>query len=178
MKKIINILFVSALALTFASEAGAARLKTRKKAKSDLEAVCPTAKRRQIGTDFFYKNNKPIRASSAINAPVIGNNPVMTLAAQAGKGRGLFGGRGYLYATDGTLITSMTPYPCRSDHCGGRIVSSMQAATARRAAIKANKSPAGYIKIAGNVCVYIPDLGACFGGGVDKSRPLCDRTLK
>ena len=147
-------------------------------AKAELEKVCPEAKRRQIGSEFFYKNNKPIRASSAVDAPVIGNNPVMTLAGQPGKGRGLFGGRGYLYATDGTLITSLTPYSCRADHCGGRVVSSMQTATARRAAIKANKSPAGYIKVAGNVCVYIPDIGACYGNGVNKSRPLCDRTLK
>ncbi len=176
MKKYLN-LFICVLFFTSAGAVLADKRMSRAEKKAALADVCPASKITQIGSTFFYKNNKPIRASSAINAPVIGNNPVITLAGQPGKGRGLFGGRGVLLASDGTPITSLTPYPCRADHCGGRVVSSMPTGTARRAAIKATRSPSGYVKIGGGLCVYIPDIGRGYGLGVNFGRPLCDRTV-
>ncbi len=177
MNKMLNIVLAAAVIVT-ASEAYAARRMNRADRNAALVDVCPENKRAEIGSTFFYKNNKPIRASSAINAPVIGQNPVMTLAGQPGKGKGLFKGSGKLFASDGTLITSMAPFPCRADHCGGRVVSSMKTATARRKAVKATGSPVGFVKIGGGLCVRIPDIGGCFGAHVNKSRPLCDRIVK
>lgn len=145
--------------------------------KREIAKVCPKGKVRQIGSSFFYKNNKPIRDTSRPGAPVVGNNPVMTLAGQVGSGQRIFRGPAKLYAANGTLITTMIPYPCASDHCTGRVVSSLNAGTARQAAVKAARSPSGYIKVDGGICVFIPDLGRCFGRGVNMGRPLCDRTL-
>jgi hypothetical protein len=145
--------------------------------KREISKVCPKGKIRQIGTSFFYKNNKPIRDTSRPGAPVVGNNPVMTLAGQVGSGQRIFRGPAKLYAANGTLITSLTPYSCKSDHCTGRVVSTLNAGTARQAAVRAARSPSGYIKVDGGICVFIPDLGRCFGRGVNMGRPLCDRTL-
>lgn len=145
-------------------------------AKASLAEVCPASIRREIGSAFFYKNNKPIRAGSAIAAPVIGQNPVITLAGQPGGPR-IFGGAGALFATNGTRLASLTPYPCRADHCSGRVVSSTQTGPLRRAAIRASGSPAGWIKV-GGICVAIPDIGKCFGNGVNMGRPLCDRIVR
>ena len=177
-KKAIIALSLACICVLLNDAAAATQKTSRKVARAALDQVCPTAKRRQIGAEFFWKNNKPIRANSAINAPVIGQQQVMTLAGQPGRGKGLFGKGGTLYAVNGSSIANMTPSPCRADHCGGRVVSSMQTATARRKAVSLTRNPAGWVKLTGGVCVYIPDIGACFGNGVNKSRPLCDRTLK
>lgn len=144
-------------------------------AKRNISAVCPASSIRQIGSSFFYKNNKPIRASSAKTAPVIGQNPVMTLAGQPGGPR-IFGGAGVLFASNGTRITTMTPYSCYADHCSGRVVSSLTAGAARATAIRVSGKPSGYVKV-GGACIFVPDLGRCFGAGVNMGRPLCDRTL-
>lgn len=178
MKRNFSLLLCAALIAFATSGDVLAERKNRQEAKKDLAAVCPQNKIQQIGSTFFWKNNKPIRASSAINAPVIGNNPVMTLAGQPGRGRGLFGSKAVLLASDGTPLASMVPYPCRSDHCGGRVVSSLRTGSARRAALKATSSPSGYVKLSGGVCVFIPDIGRCYGAHVDMTRPLCDRTVK
>jgi hypothetical protein len=143
--------------------------------KSSIAGVCPSNKIEQIGTKFFYKNNKPIRAGSALAAPVIGQNNVITLAGQPGGPR-IFGGSGVLYSTNGKKLANLTPYPCRGDHCSGRVVSSAGTTALRQAAQRASGSPAGYIKV-GGICVFIPHLGKCFGGGVDMSRPSCNKTL-
>lgn len=169
--------WVISLVAASAGDALAARRPSRVDAKAGLAKVCPAKKIQQIGANYFYKNNKPIRDTSRPGAPVIGNNPVMTLAGQVGRGPRLFRGSAGLYATDGTFITSLVPYPCAFDHCTGRVVSSLQSGTARRALIKASKKPAGYIKIDSGVCVYVPDVGRCYGAGVNLGRPLCDRTV-
>jgi hypothetical protein len=173
-----RILAITTCLLLAGAVPASAEHKSRKVTKAELAEVCPADKITQIGSTFFYKNNKPIRASSAINAPVIGNNPVMTLAGQPGKGKGLFKRKATLLASDGSAITSMTPYPCRSDHCGGRVVSSMKTGVARKKAVRATGSAKGYVKLGGGLCVEIPDIGGCFGNGVDKGRPLCDRIVK
>jgi hypothetical protein len=146
-------------------------------ARSGINSVCPASIRKEIGSEFFYKNNKPIRASSAINAPVVGQNPVITLAGQPGRGPRIFGNSGALYANNGTRLATLTPYACRADHCSGRVVSSASTSTLRRAAVRASGSASGYVKV-GGVCVFIPDIGRCYGAGVNMGRPLCDRTVK
>ena len=126
--------------------------------KSPLAKVCP--KIREIGSDVFWKNNKPIRASSAFAAPVIGYNKVMTFAYQKGS-RGPLASVATLYDSLGKSITQFKAFPCRPDHCGGRVVSSMLTATARRTAISRTKKPTGYLKISSSLCVKIKDLGLC-----------------
>lgn len=142
---------------------------------SGIRSVCAPSQIRQIGRDFFYKNNKPIRGGPRLD--VIGQNPVITLAGQPFRGPRIFRGPGTLHAINGTRLATLAPYPCKSDHCTGRVVSSTNTAILRRAAIRAAKSEAGYIKV-GGVCVYIPDIGRCFGDRVNMGRPLCDRTLR
>jgi hypothetical protein len=166
-----------AVSLLSVDDAAAERRTRPSVARASLAEVCPPSSRRDIGSDFFYKNNKPIRASSALNAPVIGQNPVITLAGQKGRGPRIFRSAGTLFATNGTRLATLTPYPCRADHCTGRVVSSIQTGPLRRAAIRASGSPAGWIKV-GGICVAIPDIGKCFGNGVNMGRPLCDRIVK
>jgi hypothetical protein len=177
MKHVYTTLAAILCVSAFSGEALAERRVSRAVARAGLESVCPAAKTRAIGSQFFYKNNKPIRDTSRPGAPVVGNNPVMTLAGQVGSGVRLFRGSGKLYASNGTFITSLTPYACAADHCTGRVVSSMATGTARRAVIKASRKAVGYIKIDGGVCVMVPDVGRCYGAGVNMGRPLCDRTV-
>ena len=169
-------LFVCVLAIAAVSGETSAERNTRSSvAKRALAAVCPAKSVRQIGSSFFYKNNKPIRAGSYLTAPVIGQNPVITLAGNPGGPR-IFGGSGAAYATNGTRLATLTPYSCRADHCSGRVVSSASTSGIRRAAVNASRSASGYIKVSG-ICVFIPDFGACYGK-VDKTRPLCNRIVK
>lgn len=148
---------------------------SRAEKAADLAQVCPPGIIQQIGKKFFYKNNKPIRAGSAINAPVIGQNNVITLAGQPGGPR-IFRSAGTLYAINGEKIARLAPYPCRSDHCSGRVVSSQSTTALRKKAERLANSPAGYVKV-GGVCIFIPHLGKCFGAHVNKSRPNCNKTL-
>ena len=164
------------LAFGFGFDVEAEPKKSRAKAQATLDQVCPAAKRTVVGSRFFYKNNKPIRDTSRPGDPVVGNNPVLTLAGQPGSGPRLFRGTARIYAKDGTAIGSAVPYSCRADHCSGRVVGGHSGST-RRAAIKAAGSPSGYIKIDSGVCVFIKDFGRCEGGGVSFNRPLCDRTV-
>lgn len=175
--RLLSVLLLGVCTLAVSESAFAERHKRVAPANSSISTICPSSITRQIGADFFYKNNKPIRASSAINAPVIGQNPVITLGGQPGRGPRIFGGSGALYATNGSRLASLTPNPCRADHCSGRVVSSTQTSVLRRAAVRASGSAAGYIKV-GGVCVFIPDIGRCYGNGVNMGRPLCDRTVK
>jgi hypothetical protein len=177
MIRTISVCAAFLLSTTILNDASAERRVSRQITKRSLEQVCPSSKIRTIGSVFFYKNNKPIRDTSRPGAPVIGNNPVMTLAGQPGRGPRLFRGRATLYTSTGTAITSMTPYPCKGDHCSGRVVSSMGTSTARRAIVRATGKATGYIKIDQGVCVVIPDVGRCYGAGVNLGRPLCDRTV-
>ncbi len=176
MKKAITLMAVVLVGASLDS-ASAERRTRPSVAKATLNEICPVSIREDIGTKYFYKNNKPIRASSAINAPVIGQNPVITLAGQPGRGPRIFGNSGVLYSTNGVRISTLTPYPCRADHCTGRVVSSAQTAVLRRAAVRASGSAAGWIKVGGR-CVAIPDIGRCYGSNVNMGRPLCDRTVK
>jgi len=173
--KSVKALFVVASLCMLVGPASAERSSRNSVARSGLSSVCPASKIRQIGNLFFYKNNKPIRQGT--NGPVIGNNPVITLAGQPGRGPRIFGGSGYLHATNGTRLATLTPYPCKADHCTGRVVSSAGTASLRQAAVRASRSAAGYVKV-GGICVFIPDIGRCYGQGVNTSRPLCDRTVK
>lgn len=163
-----------AIATFFTFDAQAVTRRARAiKASPGLAAVCPKIQSLNPSA-MFWKNNKPHRASSAINAPVIGYFKQMTLAYNAGK----HGGLGtVLYDSKGGRITSMVPYSCRADHCGGRVVSTMQTDAARRLAISRTKSPRGYISVGRGVCVEIPDIGRCYGTVVDKSRALCNTTV-
>jgi hypothetical protein len=176
MKKAVALLLVSLL-VTGLDVVSAERRTRPSVAKASLNEVCPSSIREDIGSNYFYKNNKPIRAGSAINAPVIGQNPVITLAGQAGRGPRIFKKSGILYSTNGVQLAILKPFPCRADHCTGRVVSSTQTAVLRRAAVRASGSAAGWIKVGGR-CVAIPDIGGCYGAGVNKGRPLCDRIVK
>ena len=142
-------------------------------ASAALEEVCPTIVEFNPA-QMFYKNNKPRRANSAINAPVVGFFKQMTLAYNAGR-RGPLGKK--MYDSEGGVLSSMRSYPCRSDHCGGRVVSSVQTDVARRAAVARTGSPKGYVGIGGNRCVEIPDIGRCYGNEVNKGRPLCNQLV-
>ena len=176
MKRAITFLLVG-LVLSAADGAFAERRTRASVAKATLDEICPASIRDVIGTQYFYKNNKPVRASSAINAPVVGQNPVITLAGQPGRGPRIFRNAGALYSTNGVRLATLIPYACRADHCSGRVVSSTQTGVLRRAAIRASGNPAGWIKVGGR-CVAIPDIGRCYGNGVNTGRPLCDRTVK
>ena len=148
----------------------------RAKMRKTLAEVCP-----QImafnPSKHFYKNNKPIRASSALMAPVIGYNKVMTFAYNAGQRGPLPSGSTSMFAKDGTRLSGMVAYPCRADHCGGRVVSSALTASARRAAIRATRSPMGYVKLSSKICVEIEDIGKCYGNEVNKNRGPCAGTV-
>lgn len=153
--------FFAALLLVLGSTAFADRAK-KPNAPSTLANVCP--KIREVGSDLFWKNNKPIRASSAFAAPVIGYNKVMTLAYI--RGSQISGKSFVLYARNGHPLASFTPYPCRPDHCAGRVVSSTLTATARRAAIAASGSPEGYLRINPKLCIHLRDIGSCYNAQV------------
>lgn len=128
-------------------------------------------------SQMFWKNNKPLRASSAINAPVIGYYKQMTLANNAGVRNPYFRSSATLLDKNGGVLTRMTPYPCRSDHCGGRVVSAAQTDVTRRIAVRRTGSPAGYVKVSRQVCIKIDDIGRCYGNAVDKGRPLCNQVV-
>lgn len=147
----------------------------RAKMKASLAEVCPEIQAFNP-SKHFYKNNKPIRASSAFAAPVIGYNRVMTFGYNPGQ-HGPLPNKATMYAKDGTTLTRMTEYPCRTDHCGGRVVSSSLTAAARRAAIRAARSPTGYVKLSKSVCVEIEDIGKCYGNEVNKNRGPCAGTV-
>jgi hypothetical protein len=177
MKALTKGLLIVAAVTLIANVSFAERTMRNSVVRRSIGAVCPAGSIDQIGSKYFYKNNKPIRAGSFLTAPVIGQNPVITLAGQkGGKGPRIFNRPGVLYSSNGVRITSLAPFPCRPDHCSGRVVSSMQTGIARRAAIRASGSPSGYIAVGGR-CVFIPDIGRCFGFGVNMTRPLCNRTV-
>jgi hypothetical protein len=144
----------------------------RREAISGCRMACGVNSK--IGSSFLYKNNKPIRTGSFLTAPVIGHNPVIALAGNPGGPR-IFGNSGVLFASNGTRLATLTPYPCRTDHCSGRVVSSASTSSLVQAAKRASGSSVGYVKVAG-ICVRIPHIGSCFGK-VDKTRPLCNRVI-
>lgn len=173
IKNFLMAIIVSTVTLCIADNAVALRPSKAKKAPNvDLAVKCPAI--RQVGGDMFYKNNKPIRASSAFAAPVIGYNRVMTFAYGAGR-KGPLGGSAKMYDKDGGLIASMRGYPCRPDHCGGRVVSSLATSSARRKAVSATKSPEGFITLSSKLCIRIPDIGACYNA---KKRGPCAGIVK
>ena len=147
-------------------------------ASAGLAAVCPKIQSLNIST-MFWKNNKPKRASSAFNAPVIGYYEQMTLAGNAGTRVGFSGGAQRLYDSQGNLLSMMTPYSCRSDHCSrdGRVVSQANTRSARRAAVSRTGSPTGYVSLGRGNCVKIDDIGRCYGNSVNKGRPLCNQVV-
>jgi hypothetical protein len=153
-----------------------ARERNPKRIDRNLKKVCPKIIDLNPATTF-YKNNKPQRASSAINAPVIGYFKQMTLANNAGVRSAIGSSAVTMYDSKGTSLTRMTPYACRADHCGGRVVSIGQTDTTRRLAVKRTGSPAGYIKLSNTLCMKIEDIGRCYGNEVNKTRMLCDRTV-
>ena len=173
--RIVTALVVAVAVATQVLEAGAITRRTRTvpRASAGLTAVCSKIQTFNPAL-MFYKNNKPRRAGSAITAPIIGYYKQMTLGYNAGK-RGPLGSA--MYDSQGSRLTTMVSYPCRSDHCGGRIVSAAQTDVTRRVAIKNTRSPAGYVSLGRGVCVEIPDIGRCYGNEVDKTRPLCNQVV-
>jgi len=153
-----------------------ARDRNPKKIAAGLKAVCPKIIKLNPNKTF-WKNNKPKRAGSAINAPVIGYYKQMTLANNAGVRNVLGSSAVNLYDSKGSVLTRMTPYACRDDHCGGRVVSVAQTDTTRRIAIARTKSPSGFVKLTKTICVEIEDIGRCYGDEVDKTRALCNQTV-
>lgn len=125
----------------------------------------------------FWKNNKPLRAGPQIDAPVIGYFRQMTLAHNAGVNDYNLAAATTLYDRKGNVLSAMIPYACRSDHCGGRVVSTVQTGTARIAAIRRTNKPVGYVKVSKRRCIKIPDIGRCYGVEVDLGRPLCNQTV-
>ena len=168
-----GLLLAVLVSLVLASQVNAESM--RAKMKDSLAEVCPEIQAFSP-SKHFYKNNKPIRASSAFAAPVIGYNKVMTFGYNPGQ-HGPLPNNATMYAKDGTKLTRMAEYPCRTDHCGGRVVSSFLTATARRAAIRATRSPTGYVKLSKSICVEIEDIGKCYGNEVNKSRGPCAGTV-
>lgn len=166
---------VSSTFFTVDAEAITRRAKPPKVAAS-LAEVCPKIQTLNP-SQMFWKNNKPLRASSAINAPVIGYYKQMTLANNAGTRNSYFRSSATLFDSQGGVLTRMTPYPCRSDHCGGRVVSAAQTDTTRRTAVARTRSPIGYVKVSRNLCIKIDDIGRCYGNEVDKGRPLCNQVV-
>lgn len=176
---LISFVLVGAIFALVVSDASARPASTRPaKAKVDtaLKALCPKI----VDLDpakQFWKNNKPKRASSAINAPVIGYFEQMTLGNNAGvSGNGIGDSAATLYDSKAKYLSAMAPYPCRSDHCGGRVVSTASTRTSRRAAMSRTGSPVGYVKV-GKTCYKILDIGKCYGNEVDKTRPLCNQIV-
>ena len=176
MKKVALLLVIGIIALGCGSAEARTRLPRASKS-TKLSDVC----KKIVNIDErkqFYKNNKPMRASSAINAPVIGYFRQMTLANNAGVRSSIGAFSTKMYDRKGNTLSNMTPYPCRSDHCGGRVVSVTQTHIARRAAMSRTNSPVGYVKISSTTCMKIPDIGRCYGVEVNKTRPLCNQTVK
>jgi hypothetical protein len=153
-----------------------ARERNPKRIDRNLKKVCPRIIDLNPATTFF-KNNKPLRASSAINAPVIGYFKQMTLASNAGVPSIIGSTVATMYDSKGGFLTTMAPMPCRKDHCYSRNVSAGQTDTTRRLAIKRTKSPAGYIKLSNTLCMKIEDIGRCYGNEVDKTRALCNQVV-
>ena len=135
----------------------------RARVNPKLRKVCPTI--REPGAWMFYKNNKPIRSSSKFDAPVIGFNRVMTFAYQKGYS-GPLPGVSNMFAANGEKITTLSFWSCRSDHCGGRVVSSMLTSHARRRAIQLSGKPEGYVQLSNKSCAKIFDIGQCINAKV------------
>lgn len=178
-KKMLSVVLVTGLAASsvFCPSAEAVTRRAKAvKASAGLAAVCPKIQTFDPAR-MFWKNNKPHRASSAITAPIIGYYKQMTLGDNAGFNSGIGAGSRRLYDSLGNTLTLMTPYPCRTDHCGGRVVSMSQTDTTRRTAVSRTRSATGYVSIGRGTCIKIDDIGRCYGNEVDKGRPLCNSVV-
>lgn len=166
----------SSAAITSVPTVAEARERNPRRIDRNLKKVCPSIVDINESTTF-YKNNKPLRSSSKFDAPVIGYFRQMTLANNKGVRSAIGSETVTMYDSKGGVLTRMTPYSCRPDHCGGRVVSVGQTDVTRRLAIKRTKSPAGFIQVSKTRCIKIADIGRCYGVAVNKTRALCDRVV-
>jgi len=175
--KFVSRLILATLVCLLAVDVSAATRSARRvRGKGGLSAICTNIQ------DFnprqmFWKNNKPHRASSAINSPVIGYFKQMTLGNNVGFRSSVGSKAVELLDSKGGHLTTMIPYPCRSDHCGGRVVGSGQTDITRRLAISRTRSPVGYVALGKGLCIKIQDIGRCYGNEVSMNRPLCNQTV-
>lgn len=109
---------------------------------------------------FIYKNSAPVRANSAITAPIIGFRVEPTLIMY----RAAFSSRSGTVITDsaGNAI-GKCPWASAREAAGGRFRCTMNTRNLRRAALRNTKSPAVFIRYRGNECVKVPDAGRCYG---------------
>jgi hypothetical protein len=133
-----------------------------------LDQFCP--KVQQVGSESgtVYKNSAPVRANSALTAPIVGFRKEPTLIF----GRKNFSGSRFrIYDGSGASLGSC---PYASAHgAKGRARCSMQTGSVRRKAIKNTGSATVYFQISPSLCVKIPDAGKCYGS----SKGLCNQTI-
>ena len=119
---------------------------------------------------FIYKNSAPVRASSAITAPIIGFRVQPTLIMYSGA----FSSRSSTLITDSAGNTiGNCPWASAREAAGGRFRCTMNTRNLRRAALANTKSPAVFIRYRGNECVRVPDAGRCYGS----VKGPCNQTL-
>ena len=133
-----------------------------------LEQFCP--KMQQAGSESatIYKNSAPVRANSAITAPIVGFRKEPTLIFNR---KNFSGSRFRIYDGKGQSLGSC-PYASARGH-QGRARCTMQTASLRRKAVRNTGSANVYFKISSSLCVKVPDAGKCYGS----SKGLCGQTI-
>jgi len=162
MKKILNALMMAAVLLGSAQAA-----------KADLARVCPVIKnisdRQGIGALVQYKNSQVQRACAALTCPISGFLKSPTIIATQGKNPFRLASA-TIYNDQGRVIgRSGGRLGCASNRgeCLARYKFFGSTTSIRRSA----RDGIGYVKVATNLCVKVPNLGKCYNV---KVRDTCD----
>lgn len=157
----------TALVIVACMGLGMSKSEAQYRAKT-LDQFCPKVQLVGSESGTVYKNSAPVRASSAITAPIVGFRKEPTLIF--GKSN-FSGSRFNIYDGSGKAIGSCPLASARG--AKGRARCNMQTGSLRRSAIKNSSSPSVYFKVSSSLCVKIPDAGKCYGS----SKGLCNQTL-
>lgn len=162
MKKVFNALMMVAVLF------GSVQL-----AEAQLSKVCPVIKdisdRQGIGALVQYKNSQVQRACAALTCPISGFLKSPTIIATLGRNpfklgsATIFNEKGRVIARSGGRLGCAV----NRGECLARYKFFGSTTAIRRAA----KNGTGYVKVATNLCVKIPNLGKCYNV---KKRDNCD----
>lgn len=121
-----------------------------------------------ISSGFIYKHSAPLRRGGP-GTPLVGfrKEPTIVGVSQALSRSGTS-----IYDSKGNSI-GRCPWSDAHDSRGGRYRCTMNTSNLKRQAQKKGGSPGAYFTLPGKKCVFVPNLGQCYGS----SKGDCDHNI-